>query len=166
MVLPGKVTVKGLPEGCDAGAPLTAIFAVIRSSAPLDGSPALIGLARCRRPRDGEQPHTQRGGASRPASASRAVGLSPERARLLSTPRARAVPRSFLAELGPGGHARTLSRIPLRHFAFQLLIFCAARPTWRAGGPPLNPYRKFSHSHWRPFVVSRLILYTSVPLDG
>ena len=48
-------------------------------------APAPIGLARCRRSRNGEQPHTQGSGASRPASA--AVPRQRSRARGVREPR-------------------------------------------------------------------------------
>ena len=55
-----------------AGAPLTVALDGKRIFGTVGRVPALIGLARCRRPRNGEQPHTQGSGTGRPASARRA----------------------------------------------------------------------------------------------
>ncbi len=121
-----------------AGAPLTVILNGKKSSAPLDRPPAPIGLARCRRPRNGEQPNTQGSGASRPASA--AVPRQRPRARgstAQPTPRARADPP--IPRGGPGGHARAPARIPLRHFASPTLDPCAGSSrSRRAEGAPFE----------------------------
>jgi hypothetical protein len=70
---------KGLRCGAPTrdSAPLTVILNG-KEPAPLDGPPALIAAARCRRPRNGERPHTQGSEASCLASTSRAAGLPPE----------------------------------------------------------------------------------------
>jgi hypothetical protein len=108
-----------------AGSALDCDLGRKKSSAPLDVNPALIGLARCRRPRDGEQPHTQGSGAIRPASV-----LRPERSRAAGrnrlTPGARNRPPSFPAEDQVAMLAlHTHSSPPLRTFCYRSL---RARP--------------------------------------
>jgi hypothetical protein len=73
--LPGEITAQGSAvRSTDArSAPLTVILGGKRIVGTVGrAAPQLIRCAWCRRPRDGEQPHTQGSGVSRPASTSRA----------------------------------------------------------------------------------------------
>ena len=98
------------------GVPLTVILNGKRIVGTVGRPPAPIGLARWRRPRNGEQQHTPGKRTDRPASA--AVPRQRPRAKgaRLSRRHGREPAPSFPPE-DQGGQARPVSRIPLRHFA-------------------------------------------------
>jgi hypothetical protein len=126
------------------GAPLTVALGGKRIFGTVGRVPALIGLARCRRPRNGEQPHTQGSGASRRASAARPVSAPAREGRAKPNAPGADRPPTFPAEVQVVmlalAHAflSGTSRLPA-------LDPCAGSArAWRAAGAPLNPWRKLA----------------------